>query len=77
MLEKERVAEKVAEEDEAKRAAKKKLEDERVAKLSAAEQQKVIIWLLPSSFRILTIFQILEKERKRAMRKAQMRSVRK
>lgn len=51
-LEKERTAEKVAELEEAKRAEKKRLEDERISKLSASEQQK-----------------LLEKERKRAMRK--------
>lgn len=40
-LEKERVAEKVAEEEAAKVAAKKRSEDERIAKLPAAQQQKV------------------------------------
>jgi len=42
-LEKERTAEKVAEEEAAKAAAKKRAEDERIAKLSAAEQQKVTL----------------------------------
>lgn len=55
-FEKERVADKLAEEEAAKLAAKKRAEDERVSKLSASEQQK-----------------LLEKERKRAMRKAQTR----
>jgi len=41
-LEKERTAEKVAEEEAARAAAKKRAEDERIAKLPAVEQQKVI-----------------------------------
>jgi len=41
-LEKERTAEKVGELEEAKRAEKKRLEDERISKLSASEQQKVM-----------------------------------
>lgn len=60
LLEKERTSEKVAEEEDAKRLAKKRAEDERIAKLPAAEQQK-----------------LLEKERKRSLRKAQMRQVKK
>jgi len=60
LLEKERTKEMTAEEEEAKRVAKKKAEDEKVSKLSAAEQQK-----------------LLEKERKRALRKAQTKGARK
>jgi len=59
ILERERMAEKVAKVEAAKVAAKKRAEDERIGKLPAAEQQK-----------------ILEKERKRAMRKAQTRGAR-
>lgn len=59
-LEKERLADKLAEEDDAKRAAKKKAEEERVGKLSAGEQQK-----------------LLERERKRSLRKAQARGAKK
>ncbi|KAF8339049.1 uncharacterized protein EI90DRAFT_3248358 [Cantharellus anzutake] len=51
-LEKERTAEKLAELEENKRAEKKRLEDARISKLSATEQQR-----------------LLEKERKRALRR--------
>lgn len=40
-FEKERVADKLAEEEAVKLAAKKRAEDERISKLSASEQQKV------------------------------------
>jgi hypothetical protein len=52
-LEKERTANKAAEEDSARRAAKKKAEDEKLSKLSPAEQQKVNESSKPVSFRVI------------------------
>ncbi len=63
---------------DAKLAAKRRAEEERIAKLSAAEQQKVIRtnWI---SFFMLTpsVVQLLERDRKRSMRKTQGKMVKK
>lgn len=77
---KEAVAEKTEEAEEARRTAKRKAEEEKMAKLSAAEQKKVIITLSLCGLGSLThagFLQLLEKERKRTIRKAQTKGARK
>lgn len=57
---------------EAKKAAKRKVEEERIAKLSAADQKKV--HPLPSLTKLGSLIgknQVLERERKRSIRKQQ------
>lgn len=63
---------------DAKLAAKRRAEEERIAKLSAAEQQKVIHHNLPLILSAHTIrLQLLERDRKRNMRKTQGKIVKK
>lgn len=67
---------------DAKLAAKRRAEEDRIAKLSAAEQQKVIRTLTRTiclSFFLLTpsVYQLLERDRKRNMRKTQGKIVKK
>ena len=69
--------EKKEEEAEAKLVAKKKAKDEHLSKLSAADQAKVCIADVFSFVRLTDYSQELEKERKRTMRKAQGKVVRK
>lgn len=75
-IKEEAIKEKREELEAEKAAAKKKAEDERLSKLSAADQKKVCpakLSLIPSSFRTdhATILQELEREKKRLMRKSQ------
>jgi hypothetical protein len=70
------VAEKVAEEEATKAAAKKRAEDERIAKLPAAEQQKVSSSLSPTKHKhlltnlISSFLKRKEKERCEGLRHA-------
>lgn len=64
---------------DAKAAAKRKAEEERIAKLSPAEQKKVINWIHVTAYLNSGYFLIqeLEKERRRQLRKSQSKVVRK
>jgi hypothetical protein len=64
---------------DAKLAAKRRAEEERIARLSAAEQQKVILLTCTISFFLLipSVHQLLERDRKRNMRKTQGKIVKK
>jgi len=63
---------------DAKLAAKRRAEEERIAKLSAAEQQKVIRTNCLSFFMLTpSVVQLLERDRKRNMRKTQGKMVKK
>lgn len=56
---------------EAKKAAKRKAEEERIAKLSAADQKKVRCHRRSRKPVRSSAMQILERERKRSIRKQQ------
>jgi hypothetical protein len=64
---------------EAKVVAKRRAEEERIASLSAAEQQKVIPLFFSSRSFLLTPFkhQLLERDRKRNLRRTQGKIVKK
>lgn len=63
---------------DAKLVAKRRAEEERIAKLSAAEQQKVIRTICLSFFMLTpSVVQLLERDRKRNMRKTQGKMVKK
>lgn len=70
------VKEKKEEVIEDKKAAKRKAEQERVSRLSAAEQKKVFL-LVPGSTLFTIPHQILDRERKRALKRSQGKVVRK
>lgn len=58
------------------RAAKRKVDQERIARLSAAEQKKVrVSYRKASAQDSIQLVQILEKERKRSMKKMQGKQV--
>lgn len=71
-LREEAVKEKKEEAAEEKAAAKKRAEEERLSKLSAADQKKVCIVFFPSiQLTYFYMLQALEREKKRAIRKTQ------
>ncbi|KAL4081882.1 hypothetical protein V8B97DRAFT_2031502 [Scleroderma yunnanense] len=76
VIKEEAAKEKREEADEDKRNARRKAEEERIAKLSASEQKKVIS-PLPLIFRAFMSAQLLEREHKRAIKKSQGKLVRK
>jgi uncharacterized protein YifE (UPF0438 family) len=62
---------------DAKLAAKRRAEEERVARLSAAEQQKVILLVYTPLVLSAHLYQLLDRDRKRSMRKTQGKIVKK
>jgi hypothetical protein len=62
---------------DAKLATKRRAEEERIARLSAAEQQKVILLVYALLLLMPSVSQLLERDRKRNMRKTQGKVVKK